>query len=172
MSTAAQPLALPQYAVAKLERFERQIVRCVRLLGDGDVWRRASGHTNSAANLVLHLTGNVRQWIIGGVGRQAISRDRSAEFAARGGVSGDEMLAALREVMERANAIIAELSPDDLREPREIQGYTVTVETAVVHVLEHFSGHTGQIVHMTKALRDVDLSLYDASGHQDDRLTP
>jgi uncharacterized damage-inducible protein DinB len=132
------------------------------------LWHRPNAHVNSVANLILHLTGNVGQWIVGGVGGEAIERDRSGEFAARDGRPAVEIVPPLRTTVERAIAIIGGLDATRLGESRTIQGYAVTVETAVLHVVEHFAYHAGQIVHATKWLRDVDLSLYDAQGRRID----
>lgn len=154
------------YASQKLGQHLAQVERCVGLLEPGEVWHRVNAHTNSVGNLVLHLAGNVRQWILGGVGGAPQHRDRPAEFAARGPQPGTDALADLSAVVRRALEIIAGLDAAGLAGRRRIQGYDVSVLTAVFHVVEHFAGHAAQIVHMTKALRDVDLSLYDAQGRR------
>ncbi len=155
-----------RYGAFKLEQHAAQIVRCVRLLSTQELWSRPNEHTNSVANLVLHLTGNVRQWILGGVAGQPVTRDRPAEFAARTERAADALLPAFEETVRDAIAILNGLAPAQLSEPRTIQGYAVTVGTAVFHVVEHFAFHTGQVVHITKTLRDIDLSLYDAHGQR------
>jgi hypothetical protein len=119
--------------------------------------------------LILHLTGNVRQWILGGVGGEAITRDRPGEFAARDGRPVSELMPGLRTTVERAIAIIRGLDAETLAQRRAIQRYDISVQTAVVHVVEHFAFHAGQIVHATKWIKNVDLSLYDAQGRRHDQ---
>lgn len=148
---------------ASLAQNLAQIRRCVGLLGPQRAWQRANEHCNSVANLVIHLNGNVTQWICAGLGGETARRDRPAEFAAR---SGDcaAALDDLRKTVARASQVIAGLTADRLAQEYEIQGYRVRGIAAAYHVGEHFSFHTGQIVHITKAVCDVDLSLYDAHG--------
>ena len=147
------------YAVHKLRQNHAQIVRAARALDERQLWQRATPRCNSVGNLILHLTGNVRQWIIGGVGQTPIERDRAAEFAATGPAPLDPILAALERVVGDACGVIAALDADALQARREIQGYDVAVLVAVTHVVEHFSWHVGQIVHMAKSQCDVDLSV-------------
>ncbi|MCG3129028.1 MAG: hypothetical protein CHACPFDD_03925 [Phycisphaerae bacterium] len=158
----AQPLTT--YACAKLQRNFRQIQRCTALLSEDEFWQRANQHSNSIGNLVVHLAGNIGQWIIGGVGRQPFERDRPAEFDRSLRLPQVEALSRLSDHTQRARAIIAGLSAAQLLEPRTIQAYRVVALTAVFHVVEHYSFHTGQIVYFTKILRNADLSAYDAAG--------
>ena len=93
-------------------------------------------------------------------------RDRPAEFAARGGSSRADLLANCELAVRRASACIRSLDEEQLTARHTIQGYSVSGLLAVFHVVEHFSGHTGQIVHITKSIKDVDLSVYDAQGQR------
>lgn len=152
------------YACEKLERNLAQIGRCAPLLTSEQLWARANENCNAIGNLIIHLTGNVSQWIIGGVDGRAAPRDRGAEFARRSPLPTDEILSALDAAVHEAMAVIRTCGPGRLAERRRIQGYDVTVLAAIFHVVEHFSWHTGQIAHMTKSILDVDLSMYDAEG--------
>ena len=154
------------YARRKLREHAEQIARCARLLHETEIWHRTNAHTNSVGNLILHLTGNVRQWIVAGLGGETFVRDRPAEFAERGPRPTAEILGELQAVVERALEVLARLDVRALEARYSIQGYDVSGAAAVFHVVEHFSGHTAQIVHITKLLKDVDLSLYDAAGHR------
>jgi uncharacterized damage-inducible protein DinB len=154
------------HARAKLEEHMAQVARCAGLLSADELWHRDNEHTNSVGNLLLHLTGNVRQWILGGLGGQPVARNRPAEFAERGPLPVAPLVGALHEAIAQAGVILAKLDAAALAARRNIQGYEVSGQIAVCHVLEHFAFHTGQIVHMTKVLKNVDLSLYDAEGHK------
>ena len=114
------------------------------------IWWRPHESSNSAGNLVLHLVGNVTQWIVGGVGRQNTERHRDQEFSARGGPDAAGLVTLLDETLARVDAVLAGLTEDSLMEEREIQGRRTTVFSAIYHVVEHFSTHTGQIVLLGK----------------------
>ena len=154
------------YARTKLNDSLRQIEKCLNLLSPEQVWHRPNEVSNAIGNLVLHLAGNVRQWIIASLGGEAFARDRSAEFAQREPLPTDEILDRLRETVERACDVIGGVTPDALAARVTIQGYNVTGLEAVFHVVEHFSLHTGQIVYATKLLINQDLSQYDAAGRR------
>ncbi len=115
------------------------------------LWHRANASSNSAGNLVLHLAGNVRQWIVSGVGGAPDVRRRDAEFAARDGAELGPLLATLDAACVDAVAVFDRLDATALAESRLIQGRRTTVFAAIYHVVEHFSGHTGQLIMMAKA---------------------
>jgi uncharacterized damage-inducible protein DinB len=139
-----------------------KIERCLEHLNDADVWARPNEASNSIGNLLLHLCGNVTQWIVGGVGNRPVERDRQQEFDERRPLPARELLARLKTTLGEADAILDGLSPETLLTRRAIQGYDVTVLEAVYHVVEHFSMHTGQIIVITKMVTARDLQLWQA----------
>lgn len=147
-------------SVRRLGELIPRIETCLAKLTPEEIWARGGENENAIGNLVLHLCGNVRQWIVSGVGGKTDTRDRDAEFAARGGVSAEELAARLRQTAEEAAAAIAGLTPERLAAPLTIQGYRVSGLEAVYHVVEHFSMHTGQILFATKMLTGEDLGFY------------
>lgn len=157
------------YARRKMADHHAQVRRCAALCTPEQVWHRVNPHSNSIGNLLLHLRGNVHQWIVSGLGGRAFERDRAAEFAQRDPLPVEAVLARLAQTVDEADRVIAGLGDEDLNRPYHIQGYAVAGQEAIFHVVEHFAFHTGQIVTMTKALLDIDLSLYDVEGH---RLQP
>ena len=144
-----------------VEDYLPKIERCLSLLSDEQIWWRANSQSNSIGNLLLHLSGNVRQWIVAGLGGAEDARDRDAEFAQRDIISRDDLLGRLRQTLAEADAALAALNPDRLLERFKIQGLEVTALYAMLHVVEHFSMHTGQIIMMSKALGQTDLRFYD-----------
>ncbi len=136
-----------------------RIERCLSQLTDEDVWRRANDASNSIGNLILHLSGNVQQWIIGGVGNLPYTRDREHEFGERGGFTRAELLAQLKETLAKADQVLADVNPDSLLERKEIQGNDVTVMQAILRIVQHFGLHTGQIMLLTKQYTGQDLKL-------------
>ncbi len=139
-----------------------RIARCVAKLSPADLWRRPSPNCNSVGNLLLHLTGNTTQWILANFGRVADHRDRAGEFAAVEGRDGATLLAALTAVVAEACDVVDGLSVAELLRERAVQQrYRETGLSSVLHVLEHFSGHAGQIFAWTKQVTGEDLRFYD-----------
>jgi uncharacterized damage-inducible protein DinB len=138
-----------------------KIERCLELLSDEQIWWRANPQSNSIGNLLLHLSGNVRQWIVCGLGGAPDERDRDSEFAQRDQVPRDEVLATLKQTLAEADAALANFDPDKLLEKRLIQGCDTTALNAIFHVVEHFSMHAGQIILLTKQLTSQDMRFYD-----------
>jgi len=144
----------------KLEELSSRIETCLGRLTPDQIWMRGTENQNAVGNLVLHLTGNVRQWILSGVGGAPDARIRDEEFAARGGMEPDGLARRLREAVDAALVIIRSLPHQRLAERTTIQGYDVTVLKAILHVVEHFSGHTAQIIFITKMVTGDDLGFY------------
>lgn len=132
----------------------------VEVLSDADLWWRPHGAANSIGNLLLHLAGNIRQWVVSGVGGAPDRRDRAAEFAEREPLSRAELLARITEAVLEADAVIASTDPASLGERRQVQGRTVTLFEAIYHAIEHFGMHTGQIVYIAKLRSGTDLGFY------------
>jgi len=138
-----------------------KIERCLEKLTDEQIWWRANEESNSIGNLILHLCGNVRQWIICGVGAQPDHRDRDSEFAQREIISREELLSLLRSTLAEVDNTLRDLDPSLLLEHRKIQGNDVELLEAIFHVTEHFSMHTGQIIMLTKMMNSEDLRFYE-----------
>jgi uncharacterized damage-inducible protein DinB len=154
-----EPLFL-NCAVEKLQEFMGRIEVCLGKLNEKQIWTRHAENENAIGNLVLHLNGNAGQWIVASLGNNPDHRDRDAEFDARGGFSAAQLAARLRDTVERAAAIIAALTNEQLTRTYVIQNYKVSGVEAVFHVVEHFSMHTGQIIFITKMLTGADLGFY------------
>ena len=144
--------------------FLPRIERAVAGLNDVDIWWRPNEASNSIGNLILHLCGNVRQWIVSGVGGAPDARDRQAEFDRRQPMPREELLVLLRRTIREVDQTLARVTEEELLLPRTIQGYDTTVLGAIYHVVEHFSMHTGQILLLAKARTGEDLGLYRMTG--------
>ena len=141
--------------------YQPKIERCLERLTDEQIWWRANEESNSIGNLVLHLCGNARQWIVAGVGFEADTRVRNDEFAQREVISRAELLTLLHSTLADVESVLRSLDPATLLSHRLIQGDDVDVLEAIFHVTEHFSMHTGQIIMLTKMLTAADLRFYD-----------
>lgn len=154
-------IAQSQYHLAK--DFLPKIERCLGLLNDQQIWWRSNEQSNSIGNLLLHLSGNVRQWIVCGLGAAADARDRDSEFAQRDAIPRAALFDNLKRTVEEAVAVLASLDSDALLAKHRIQGLEVSALEAILHVVEHFSMHAGQIILLAKMYSEVDLEFYDFS---------
>ncbi|HVD62510.1 MAG TPA: DinB family protein [Gemmatimonadaceae bacterium] len=146
------------------DEYLAKIRHCVAALPDDQLWARANETSNSIANLLLHLAGNIRQWIVGGVGGQEVHRDRASEFSARDGATASELFDDLAKAVAECDAVLARVKPAELTRECKIQGRDTTVLAAIYHVVEHFAMHTGQIVLMTKSAAPGAIHFYEDAG--------
>ena len=144
--------------------YRTQLRLAVEALPEDGLWWRANEQSNSVGNLLLHLNGNVRQWILGSVGRQPDDRHRAAEFAARTGPPASALLADLDRTLDEVDRVLASLTDAELLEPRTIQGRDVTVLGAIFHVVEHFSQHLGQIILIAKLRAPGAINFHEDAG--------
>jgi len=133
-----------------LKQTLRKTTHCVQQLADEDLWWRPYAAHNSIQNIVLHLCGNMRQWIIHGVGGAPDVRNRPQEFAERRPIAKSELLRILSDTVAQADSVLAACAPANLLEPRRIQGFETTVLGAIFDSVSHFVGHTHQIVYITR----------------------
>jgi uncharacterized damage-inducible protein DinB len=150
-----------------LDEFWPRMRISVESLTDEQVWWRPNDESNSIGNLLLHLNGNVTQWLLVSFNHQEDQRQRPAEFAERDHIPARALLDRVAATLEQVATVLDRLTTDDLAAPMRIQGYSVTGFDAVYHVVEHFGLHYGQIVYITKMLRAQDLGFYkqlDATG--------
>ncbi|HEY7860374.1 MAG TPA: DinB family protein [Gemmatimonadaceae bacterium] len=136
-----------------------KITRSLDTLSDEDVWWRPNPASNSIGNLILHLDGSTRMWVVGIAGGRPVARDRASEFAERGPIAKDTLLSRLRATLAEADATLAELNGDTLLERRKASREEVTVLWAILHAVEHFGMHTGQIILLAKQRSGADLKL-------------
>ena len=130
------------------------------MLSDTELWLRSNSSSNSIGNLVLHLCGNMTQYIVSALGNNDDNRNRDSEFSANDGFTAAELLEKMKEVTDRCIKIISALDDKQLTANYEVQGYTMSGIAIVIHVTEHYSYHTGQIVFLTKSLKDTDTGFY------------
>ena len=134
-----------------------RIVSCLRELGENDIWWRPNAASNSAGNLVLHLCGNMRQWIISGLGGAQDVRQRDLEFSEHGPIPRRMLITQLQKTVGESIQVLRELQPAALSRKYWIQGFHVTGLEAVSQVTTHFSYHAGQIIYLSKLKRGRDL---------------
>lgn len=138
-----------------------KIERCLEVLSDEDVWWRASDSSNSIGNLLLHLEGSTRTWIMSVAGAAHVERYRQQEFDEREQIPRAELLARLKRTLAEADEILARLDTGLLTEGRQSPWEEVTVLWAIYHAVEHFAMHAGQIIMLAKMRAEGDLKLSD-----------
>jgi len=147
-----------------VKEYPIKLRHCVEALPRSAVWARPNESCNSIGNLIVHLTGNVTEWILGGVGRQSFTRHRAAEFGQTDGADASTLLDDLEAVLGHADAVLAGLTAKDLERSIVIQGRETTALGAVYHVVEHFAMHTGQIILLTKTYAPGKIHFYEDAG--------
>ena len=131
-----------------------QIRTCVATLNDEEIWWRPNEKANSVGNLVLHLCGSTRSYLLFAIGGRAFERDRAAEFEARHSASKQELTDLFISTISDCDALLSTLDPARLMEKTDRTGKQTTFVQILLHVLSHFSAHTGQIVYTTKMLKE------------------
>ena len=138
-----------------------RIISVLGMLNDDDVWYCPNNHANSIGHLILHLCGNVTQWIGSGLGGRPDLRDRDFEFHTTERLSKESLISNLRGLRPMTDEALTILQKDDdLLKFCSVQGYDETALSIIIHVIEHFSYHTGQIAIIAKYLKDADLGFY------------
>lgn len=138
-----------------------RIKKCLDLLTEEEIWHKPNENSNSVGNIILHLCGNVRQWLGAGLGKLPKVRRRDEEFSTKGGFNKKEILEKLKELKEMSENVLSKITPEDLLAVHEVQVYQETGLSILVHVTEHFSYHVGQITYFVKAKKDLDTGYYE-----------
>ncbi len=147
-------------SVYRIEKSSERIEKSFLLLEEEEVWKRPNEASNSIGNLVLHLCGNITQYVISSLGGKPDNRQRDLEFSTKSGFTKEELLTKLRLVVKEATEVIQQTSEEELIRVRSVQGFDISGIAIVIHVVEHYSYHTGQIAFWTKLLKDKDLGFY------------
>ena len=130
-----------------------RMLHCVAQLSQDDLWWRPQPGMNAVGNVVLHVCGNLRQWVVTGcdpAGQREDDRQRDAEFSATGGHTGEQLTGLLNRTVEEAQATIRAMNKDDLLRPRFIQIAEVTGMGAVWHSVAHLEGHAQEAIYATR----------------------
>ena len=140
--------------------FLPKLLHCLNSMTDDQIWWRPNEQSNSVGNLVLHLCGNLKQWIVASLGGQKFHRNRDAEFATRARVSRLELISAMNTAVAEAESVLLNFPTDQLLVQYPVQVYQVSALRAVYHVVEHFSYHLGQILYIYKLQTATDPGFY------------
>jgi uncharacterized damage-inducible protein DinB len=144
-----------------MEEYLPKIISCFDQLSEEDAWWRAHETDNSIGNLLLHLNGNIRQWILGGIGGVEIVRHRQQEFDERNHIPKAELLKIFQATLQEADSVLELFDPEKLLEVRHFQKWEHTCLYAISHVVEHVAQHMGQIIYITKLRKGIDTKFFN-----------
>jgi uncharacterized damage-inducible protein DinB len=154
----------------RLEESERMIGICLDGLAESDFWHRPNSAANSIGNLLLHLSGNLTQYVVSGLGGTPDHRDRDAEFSTKAKGTKETVWKNFKEVLNNSKSVISEATAEQLLKYRNVQGFNLSGLGMALHAVEHLSYHTGQIALLVKSMKGEDLGFYrgaDLNQHND-----
>jgi len=149
-----------EQSLIKIDEYTGKIEQCLEELTEEEIWLQPNDSSNSVGNLMLHLNGNITQYIVSSLGSREDMRERDKEFNTREGYDKNELRRMLSSLISEIKSIINNLTNEDLLKVRSVQGFELSGLAIVLHVVEHYSYHTGQIVFWTKLLKNKDLGFY------------
>lgn len=145
----------------RLDESTRMISIAFGNIDEEQIWVKPNESSNSIGNLILHLCGNITQYAISSLGEKEDTRERDIEFKTISGYSKEQLLTALEETVEKAKSTIKNTTLEQWLKKREVQGFHFSGIGVVLHVVEHYSYHTGQIAFWVKQLENKQLGFYD-----------
>lgn len=146
--------------IQHINEYTKRIHTCLDLLTEEQVWQKPNEASNSIANLILHLCGNMTQYVLSSLGGEPDNRERDKEFSAEGGYTKEELLARLSSVVSKVITVADQQDEALLLKTRSVQGFTKSGLAILLHITEHYSYHTGQIALLTKLMTNKDLGFY------------
>lgn len=144
-----------------LEESVPRLKKCLMQLNEDEIWYRPNEETVSVGNLVIHLCGNVRQWLLSGIGKASDHRKRDDEFTEKGPIPTDKLIEDMDALMQEVETLLDNLTPEVHIETHRVQGSDETGIGILMHVVEHFSYHVGQVTYFVKSTKNMDMKYYD-----------
>ena len=154
-------VSVKENATYRIQESVRMIEKSLAQLNDDETWEKPNSQLNSMANLLLHLSGNIRQYIISSLGERPDIRQRDQEFSQAQDQTKSALLKEFKTTIEEATAVIGNCREDQLLKKREVQGFELDGLGIIIHVVEHLSYHTGQIAFWVKYRKEKDLGFYE-----------
>lgn len=161
METEFIKLFLPEIKRRLILEGKTRLVTCLGMLTLEEIWHRPNDNSNSVGNLVLHLCGNVRQWLISGLGGQPDNRVRQLEFDEKGPIPTETLIHLLNDTLTEAEMVLSRIKNEDLTRKVMVQGFEENGISILVHVVEHFSYHVGQVTYFVKLIKNRQTNYYE-----------
>lgn len=137
--------------------------KCVAMLSEEEIWHRFNDNALSAGNILLHLRGNIRQWVVCGLGGEPDDRNRDAEFEANRTAKKEGLVGGLEGTVREALEVVDRLRPEQVLASVAVQGFQESGLSILIHVTEHFSYHVGELTYITKLLKNADTRYYNSN---------
>lgn len=150
-----------EQAIFRLQEKKQHIAKCFALLKEQDVWWKPNEATNSIGTIILHLCGNIGQYVLSSLGQQPDTRQRDLEFSARNSHDQAELLDMITATIDQASEVVENCTEEELLRVRVVQGFSFSGLGVTLHAVEHLSYHTGQIAYLVKLRNDQQVGLYD-----------
>lgn len=151
---------IKEFEIRVFDESYTRIKKCINLLAEDEIWSAPNENITSVGNTTLHLMGNARQWVLTGLGECPDGRTRDDEFKLDIKITKDELLNLLEELKNDLVPVLNKLSDDQIKKITRVQDFEVSGFSIMIHVIEHFSYHTGQISLLTKLMINQDLGYY------------
>lgn len=149
-----------KHATLRINENTPRVAQCINELTEEQVWQYPNENSNSMGNLLLHICGNMTQYVISSIGGSKDERVRDEEFGTKGGYTKAELIAKLEATMQQACEVIEKMTEQEAMRVRMVQGFNYSGIGNIMHAVEHYSYHTGQIAFYTKLLKNMDLKFY------------
>lgn len=148
-------------SIYRLDESTRMNKISLKSIEESNIWKKPNESSNSIGNQIIHICGNMTQYIIASLGEQDDLRNRDAEFSISDGFKRNELIQKLEDTVGQAKLVLNNCGKSQLLKKRVVQGYDLSGIGIVIHAVEHYSYHTGQIAFWTKQLINKDLGFYD-----------
>ena len=148
------------HSVFRLKEGFRMVVQAMDFIDENQLWQLPTENGMSLENQILHSCGNMRQYIISSLGNQMDLRKRDLEFKTRSKLKKNELIKRLEETINASILIINKTSEKEYLKIRKVQAFSYSGVGVVLHAVEHFSYHVGQIAFWVKFLTQKDLGFY------------
>lgn len=148
-------------SIYRLDEGTRMIKISLDSISESDIWKKPNELSNSIGNQITHICGNMTQYIIASLGEQDDYRNRDEEFSMTGGFTKIQLIQKLEETVKNAKLVLNGCNKKQLVKKREVQGFNLSGIGIVIHAVEHYSYHTGQIAFWTKLMTNKDLGFFD-----------
>ena len=149
-----------EQSISRFEENTPKIEKCLAELTEDELWHRPNASSNSTGNIILHLCGNITQYVLSSLGNTEDKRERDKEFSSTRVLQKAELIDKLKTTVSAAVKIMRSLNDDDMLQKHSVQGFDLSAIGIIIHVVEHYSYHTGQIIFWTKLIKDKDLGFY------------
>jgi uncharacterized damage-inducible protein DinB len=153
---------LVKNALYRMDESTRMVSMSLAEISEDEVWQKPNDSLNSIGNLILHLCGNITQYVISSLGETEDTRNRNEEFSSNKMATKEELLIKLNATVDTAKRVIFDANEKQLLQVKSVQGFTFSGIGIIMHVVEHYSYHTGQIAFWVKQLKNKDLGFYDS----------